>query len=214
MTRPTLLAVCRATTFGPTPGRIGRTGIDKRPQTGVVPVGTLGIDGDVQADTKHHGGVDKALYAYAEHEAQAWAERLGRPVPAGLFGENLRVAGVETTAAVIGETWRIGADVVVEVTMPRTPCATFAHRMGEERWVRRFTDAGLVGAYLRVRAPGDVRAGDTIEVLDRPEHGVTVGAVFSGLGRDDAARLRRAHDDGVVDLTEPVLARVASALEG
>ena len=208
-----LLAVCRASAPSPTPGRIGSTGIVKLEVEGPVTAGALGLERDLQADTQHHGGVDKALYAYAEHEAQAWAAQLGRAVPPGLFGENLRVAGVGTTDAVIGETWRIGAEVVVEVTMPRTPCATFAHRMGEPRWVRRFTEAGLVGAYLRVREAGTLRAGDEIEVLERPAHGLTVGQVFRGLSPADARLLRRTHEDGTLTLAEPVLRGLAAILD-
>lgn len=188
------------------------TAINKQPGTGPFTVGPLGLEGDVQADKKHHGGPDKALYAYAEHEAQEWAQRLGRPVPPGLFGENLRVDGVETSEAVIGETWRIGADVVVEATMPRTPCSKFAHRMGEPRWVRRFAETGLVGAYLRVRQTGTIRPGDEIVVLSRPLHGVTIASWFLDPTTEAAERLRGAHDDGDVTLSEPVLTRVSAVL--
>lgn len=207
-----LIAVCRAPHAVLVPELGEATAIDKQLATGQITVGRLGLEGDVQADKKHHGGPDKALYAYAEHEAQAWARSLGRPVPPGLFGENLRVEGIETSEAVIGETWRIGTDVIVEATMPRTPCAKFAHRMGEPRWVRRFADAGLVGTYLRVRQAGTVQAGDEIAVLSRPQHGVTVASWFREPTAEAAERLRVAHDDGDVTLSEPVLTRISAVL--
>jgi MOSC domain-containing protein YiiM len=160
----------------------GVTAIDKRPLEGPVAVGPLGIEGDHVEDTRHHGGPDQAVYAYAVEDARWWARELGRDVPPGLFGENLTVEGVDVTGAVVGERWRIGGErpdaVELEVRMPRTPCATFARRMGEPRWVRRFADHGALGAYLAVRRPGVLSAGDPVEVVHRPAHGVTVAQVF------------------------------------
>jgi len=42
-----------------------RSGIRKLPVTGRVAVHALGLDGDVQVNTKHHGGEGQAVYAYA-----------------------------------------------------------------------------------------------------------------------------------------------------
>ncbi|PFG35383.1 MOSC domain-containing protein YiiM [Flavimobilis soli] len=212
MTTATLVAVCRAprTVYLPALGK--ETAIDKLPTTEAVAVGPLGLEGDTQADRKHHGGPDKALYAYAQHEAEEWARRLGRPVPPGLFGENLRVAGMETSAATIGQTWRIGEEVVVEATMPRTPCTKFAERMGEPRWVRRFAEAGLLGAYLRVVQPGTVRSGDPIETLSRPDHGVTVASWFANQTPDAARALLDAHESGAVRLADEMVERAAKVL--
>ena len=208
MTEATLVAVCRAPRPVHVPSLGRETSIDKTATAEPVAVGLLGLEGDTQADKKHHGGPDKALYAYAEHEAEEWARRLGRPVPPGLFGENLRVAGVETSAAIIGETWRIGDDVVVEATMPRTPCATFADRMREPRWVRRFGEAGLVGTYLRVLQTGTVRAGDPIELVSRPEHGVTVASWFTEPTAVSASVLLDAHESGAVRLADHMVDKV------
>ena len=90
------------------------TAIDKRPVRGAVHVGTLGLAGDEQVD-RSHGGPDRAVYVYADEDAAWWSERLDRQIPAGLFGENLRTAGLPVTAARVGEQWRVGEDVVLEV---------------------------------------------------------------------------------------------------
>ena len=104
------------------------TAIDKRPVPGRLDVGRLGVAGDRQVDRKHHGGPDKAVYAYAEEDVARWADELGRELPPGTFGENLRTRGLDVTGALVGERWRIGSDgLVVEVTQPRIPCATI-HR--------------------------------------------------------------------------------------
>ena len=200
----TLLAVCRVHQLLPDAGVFGVTAIDKRPVGGPVRVRPFGVWGDVQADRADHGGRDKALYAYAQEAADRWAAELEREVPPGMFGENLRTSGVDVDGAEVGERWSVGADpataLVVEVTMPRTPCATFARRMGEERWVRRLARSGAPGAYLRVVRPGAVSAGDPVEVLSRPGHGVAVGRWLVEPAPEDARSLLSCADDGGLDL--------------
>lgn len=210
---PRLLAVCRVHALRDDDGPVGVTAIDKRPVDGPVSVGAFGLRGDVQADRRFHGGEDQALYAYAEEEAAHWATELGREIPPGLFGENLRTGDLPTTGAVIGERWRIGAAVEVEVTGPRIPCSTFGRYLGEERWVRRFTDAGLVGAYLRVLRTGTIQAGDAIEVIEQPEHDVTVGRWFSERSPADAQALQDAHASGRVRLCSSVHDTVRAVLD-
>ncbi|HEY2555660.1 MAG TPA: MOSC domain-containing protein [Diaminobutyricibacter sp.] len=195
-----LLAVCRVDRLLPDPGTVGVTAIDKRPVDEPLRVRPLGLYGDVQASRKHHGGVTKALYAYADEDARVWADALGRDIPPGLFGENLRTSGLDVSGAEIGERWRIGDELVVEVTFPRTPCATFQRRMGEPQWVRRFTEAGMPGAYLRVVHSGTIAAGDSVEVVSRPGHGVTVASWFTAADARQSAALDAAERDGSVGL--------------
>jgi MOSC domain-containing protein YiiM len=170
--------------------RLPATGIDKRPVTGPVAVtapgpkgdGAVGLAGDRAYDVKHHGGADQAVYAYAREDLDHWERRLGRPLADGSFGENLTTAGHDLNSALIGERWRIGARLVLEVSCPRIPCATFAGWLGEKGWTRTFTRAALPGPYLRVVEPGEVAAGDRIEVLSRPDdHAVTVASSFRAL---------------------------------
>jgi MOSC domain-containing protein YiiM len=75
---------------------------------------------------------------------------------------------------------------VLEVSCPRIPCQTFAEVIGSPRWIRRFTEQAWPGAYLRIVVEGDVGAGDTVSVIERPEHGVTIGEVFRALTGDRA----------------------------
>jgi len=178
-----LVAVCAVHQLLPDAGTVGVTAIDKRAVEGPVKVGPYGVHADVQADRKHHGGLEKALYAYAEEDAAYWATELGRETPPGWFGENLRVEGIDVNAALVGEQWQIGANVVVEVTMPRTPCQTFARRVGgdvERGWVKRFSAARRLGPYLRVVKTGKVQAGDEIVVLHRPEGAPSILDIYSG----------------------------------
>jgi MOSC domain-containing protein YiiM len=175
-------------------GDLDETAIDKRPADGRVVVrapgdGGVGLAGDQVVDVRHHGGRDQAVYAYAVEDRDWWAAELGRELGPGSFGQNLDVEGLDVTGAVIGERWQVGADgLVLEVTSPRVPCTTFQGFMDEPHWVKRFTDHGAPGAYLRVVAEGTVGAGDEVTVLDRPAHGVTIGDVFR-VRQTDASRL-------------------------
>lgn len=187
------------------------TGIDKRPLPGPVAIEPEGVVGDKQYYATH-GGENQAIYAYDRAEARRWAAELGREIPPGTFGENFAVDGMPVTDAVIGERWLVGGEsgVVLEVTGPRRPCQTFQAWMGEPHWVKRFTAQGDVGAYLRVLRPGTVRAGDPIEVLDRPAHGVTVREVFYAADTEPE-RLRRLLEQGQ-RLHPSVVAAVDKAL--
>ena len=163
-----LLAACVVHALRDDDGSVGITAIDKRAATGAVGVRTLGLFADVQADRAHHGGPDKAVYAYAQEDADYWEGVLGRALPPGWFGENFRTEGIDVSGARVGDRWTIGDSahpVVVEVTMPRQPCQTFARWVGgrdARGWVKRFTVAGRPGAYLRVTSTGTVCAGDSI----------------------------------------------------
>ncbi|MET9734688.1 MOSC domain-containing protein [Streptomyces sp. NPDC006458] len=164
----------------------GLTGIDKRPVEGPVRVtapgpkgvGRSGLAGDAVCDTRHHGGDDQAVYAVAREDLDAWETELGRELPNGCFGENLTTIGLDVSGALIGERWRVGPDLVLEVTCGRIPCRTFQAHLGEDRWVRRFTQRAAPGAYLRVIEPGEIRTGDRIEIVHRPDHEVTVALAF------------------------------------
>jgi MOSC domain-containing protein YiiM len=168
---------------------LSATGIDKRPVDGPVAViapgpkgtGEVGLVGDRVYDVKHHGGYDQAVYAYAREDLDAWEAELGRPLANGVFGENLTTLGLDVNGALIGERWRIGPDVVLEVSCARIPCATFQGWLEREGWIKRFTQAAVPGAYLRVIEPGDIRVSDPVDIVYRPDHDVTVALVFRAM---------------------------------
>jgi MOSC domain-containing protein YiiM len=158
----------------------GRSGIDKRPVGGPVLLMATGVDGDTVCDVAHHGGPDQAVYAYSVDDLAFWTAELGQPVLPGGVGENLTLSGVDCSGAVIGERWQVGA-AVLQVRGPRIPCQVFAGFRGVPDLVRRFVAARRPGAYLAVEHPGAVAAGDSVRVLDRPVHGVTVTHLMAAL---------------------------------
>ncbi|MEO7260296.1 MAG: MOSC domain-containing protein [Jatrophihabitantaceae bacterium] len=165
----------------------GKTGIDKRPVDHPVLVGRLGLAGDTICDTRNHGGLDQAVYAYAGEDTEWWQQQLAGELSfelgPGSLGENLTLRGVDVTHAVIGERWRVGG-AVLQVAVPRIPCSTFAGFWNVDRLLKRFTQSGRVGAYLRVLSEGEVAAGDEVAVLDRPSHGLTLVQTLRALTGD------------------------------
>ena len=164
---------------------IGRTSIWKEPLPGPVRLGPMGFAGDQVSDTKHHGGVDQAVYVFAREDLDRWVERLGAPIRDGLFGENLTTVGIDVNEAELGERWRVGT-ALLEVRSVRTPCNDFKCWLGENGfdntgWVKRFTADARPGPYLRVVEAGLVETGDPLTVEHRPGHGVTVSTMFRAL---------------------------------
>jgi MOSC domain-containing protein YiiM len=181
---------------------IGRTSIDKVAVPGRVAVRRLGLAGDEVSDTRHHGGADQAVYAFAREDLDHWAAALGQEIRDGQFGENLTTSGLDVNEAEVGERWRIGDDVVLEVASVRTPCNDFKVWMGRcgydsTAWVKRFAQAARPGPYLRVLVEGTIGAGDPIEVIHQPGHGVTVSMMFRALTLDHALLPRLLEVDGL-----------------
>lgn len=165
-------------------GRATRSGIVKAPVSGPVAVRGVNIEGDEQADSKHHGGIDQAVYAYARESYAWWQGELGRELAPGLFGENLTLDGIDVDGATIGERWAIGT-TVLEVTRPRIPCLKLAKRMDDLGFVKRFAEARRPGAYLRIVREGSLQAGDEVRLVSRPEHGVTIAIVNEAMLFDE-----------------------------
>lgn len=179
--------------------RTRTTGIFKEPQPGRVRVAGVTVGDDVQVDKKHHGGPMQAVYAYAAEDYEWWEGELEAELAPGTFGENLTTLGMDVTNALIGEVWAIN-DVAIQVTDPRTPCSTLRARMGIPGFVKRFAASRRFGAYFGIVQEGELGAGDSIEIVDRPGHGVTIArlgaayfdkdiaeaeAIFEALGRPE-----------------------------
>jgi len=174
-------------------GSEGRTGIDKRPTESAVRFENDGVAGDVVVDRKHHGGYDKAVYAYSREDSDWWEKEIGRPISNGAFGENLTTQGIDVNQAVIGERWQVGS-VILEVSEPRIPCRVFAGFWDRPTLIKDFTAALKSGAYLRIIKEGEISANDEIKVISRPEHGVTITDVFAAKSgeRGKIAQLKQA----------------------
>ena len=139
------------------------TGIYKMPVDGPVEIKSLGIEGDAICDKKNHGGPDQALYIYGGADYAWWEQELGQKLAPGTFGDNLTISELESAAFNVGDTLHIG-EVTLQVTSPRIPCGTFATRMGDPQWVKKFRAAERPGLYVRVVKEGVIKAGDPVTV--------------------------------------------------
>ncbi len=177
------------------PGRVP-SGFVKHAIEGRVPVGTLGLAGDAQADLRVHGGPDKAVYGYGVGCYAAWRAEL--PMHEALFGpggtgENLSIDGLAEAEVCVGDLVEVGS-AVLRVTQPRRPCFKFALRYADARMPRAMARNGLCGWYYRVVATGDVGAGDRHTLLERPHPDWPVARLFSGvtthpMGTEERAEL-------------------------
>jgi MOSC domain-containing protein YiiM len=126
-----------------------------------VKVTKLGLEGDVVVDKKDHGGPDQAVYVYGAGDYEWWSEELGREIAPGTFGENLTISDLESAHFNIGDYLHIG-NVTLQVTAPRIPCGTFAARMDDPQWVKKFRRAERPGLYCRVTKEGSIKAGEPV----------------------------------------------------
>lgn len=147
----------------PIDNKSGSTGIYKNPTSDPVTVNKLGLHGDTIVDTKHHGGVDQAIYIYGVPDYDWWSEEIKRELPAGIFGENITISDLVSSELCIGDTLTMGT-VILQVTSPRIPCATFAKRMDDPKFVKKFVNGERYGAYCRVLQTGTIQVGDAVEI--------------------------------------------------
>jgi len=158
-------------------GKTVTTGIFKEPVSERVMVRSLNLDGDRQADLTVHGGVDKAIYVYPFEHYDYWQSELpDTEFPPGIFGENFTITGLKEEEVNIGDRFAIGT-VKLMVTQPRLPCYKLGIRFGRPDMVKRFLASRRTGFYFRVLQEGEVRAGDTLELVSRDDNNITVADI-------------------------------------
>lgn len=140
-----ILAVCRGVPET-LPGKKAKTGIHKHAVSGAVMIDEHGVLGDAICNRKHHGGRDQAVYVEGSLTLDWWAGELTQSLEPGAFGENLIIEGLDNCRVAVGDRFITG-DIVLEVTSARIPCSTFAAKMGDPQFVRRYTRAGRPGIY-------------------------------------------------------------------
>jgi len=154
------------------------TSIFKTVVDGPVSIRKLNIDGDKQADLSVHGGRDKAIYVYPSEYYASWASDLGAiSLEPSQFGENLTVSGVTDSHVVLGSKFQLGT-AKVTVTQPRIPCFKLGIRLNDATFPKQFWEAGRLGFYLRVENEGTAEAGQSLQLVDAPVHGITVRGLY------------------------------------
>lgn len=158
-------------------GQTINTGIFKEPVTGTVPLRTLNLDGDRQADLSVHGGPFKAVYGYPSEHYPFWKRELpDTDLPWGMFGENFTTEGLFEDDLHIGDRLQVGTATLM-VRQPRLPCFKLAAKFQRDDILERFLDSGRSGFYFSVEKEGVVTAGDSIAFVSRDPKGITIAEI-------------------------------------
>jgi MOSC domain-containing protein YiiM len=200
-----ILAVCtgRAEKL---PGKSYKTGIYKHPVNAEVLVDAEGLLGDAICNRIHHGGADQAVYVEGSITLDWWAAELGRPIKPGTFGENIVIEDLDNRLVSVGDRF-IAGDLVLEVTSARIPCATFAARMDDPKFVKRYTKAGRPGIYCRVIQAASVSAGVAVDYRPYQGEKVTMPEMMATFGR------KLADEDRARYLATPINHKLRAKLE-
>ena len=184
------------------------TGIYKLPMDGPVEIKSLGIEGDAICDTKNHGGPDQALYLYGGADYAYWEQEIGKELAPGTFGDNLTISDLESATFNVGDFIHVG-EVTLQVTSPRIPCGTFATRMGDPQWVKKFRHAERPGLYVRVVREGVIQAGDPVTIEKYSGETVSIVQMYRDhYDKDYSEELLRRY------LNSPIDVRSREYLEG
>ena len=175
-------------------GELVTTGIFKEPVQGSVRLRKLNLEGDKQADLKVHGGVDKAVYAYAGEHYDYWRQELPEmSLPWGMFGENFTTEGMFEESVNIGDQFKVGTANLI-ATQPRMPCYKLGVKFGSMDMIKRFLASGLTGVYFKVMKEGELEQGDEIKLIKKDENSVTVKDIVRiyTIDKDDIQTIERA----------------------
>ncbi len=200
-----ILAVCLGAPE-PLPGRKAKTGINKHAVNATVMIDEEGLLGDAICNREHHGGRDQAVYVEGSLTLDWWSKELGRPLAPGAFGENLIIEDLDNCAVAVGDKF-IAGDLVLEVTSARIPCATFAAKMGDPKFVKRYMLAGRPGIYCRVLQASTVSAGAAVTYVPYAGSRVTMPELMAMLDRSPS------REDRTRYLTTPIHHRLRAFLE-
>lgn len=164
------------------PGKSDKTGIFKHAVNCAVMIDAEGLVGDAICNRKHHGGVDQAVYIEGSLTLDWWSSEFGRPYEPGTFGENMVISDLDNRDVAVGDRF-VAGDLILEVTSCRIPCATFAARMADPKFVKRYTAAARPGIYCRVIRGGVAEAGMPVDHRPFAGEKVTMPELIKTFGR-------------------------------
>jgi len=157
------------------------TGIFKTPVTTALHLGKQGVHGDVVANLKVHGGVDKACYLFATEQYDYWKTQYpDLNWNWGMFGENLTITGLDEAIMRIGNRYRLGT-ALIEISQPREPCYKLGYKFKDQTIIKKFIDHGHPGTYARVIEEGVVQIGDEFVLQEESKNTLTIQQFYNFL---------------------------------
>ncbi len=151
------------------------TSIFKKPVNKKIIVKKMGLEGDMQADLKAHGGINKAIYAYSYTHYKYWGKLLKKDFSNdyGLIGENITIDDFNEKEFFIGDEFKI-SDAIFKITQPRMPCYKLGIKMNKEDFIKYFINYNHLGMYMRVIKQGKIEKGDGLELVHREKNSMSV----------------------------------------
>lgn len=137
-------------------------------------------DGIEENETAAHEG---QVYAFFTHHYEYWRKRLGISTAWDWchWGENITFktdTSLNETNMNLGDKWRVGDDVVLQICGARVPCFKLSWRCGQkDKWLKELADSGFSGVYLKVLVGGAIRPGDRAVLLEKQRNSATVASI-------------------------------------
>jgi MOSC domain-containing protein YiiM/ferredoxin-NADP reductase len=162
------------------------SGIYKTPHSKPVKVAILGLEGDESAYIPHTGP-DNAIMHYPSQHYALWQEEIPQNAhlfTEGAFGENLVSENLHEGNVCIGDTIRVGREVLLQVTKPRQPCYKLNHRFEMKDMSLRSQNLNRTGWYYRVLQGGWLEAGNEMVLVERKYPQWTIKNIQKYLHKD------------------------------
>lgn len=180
-------------------GKLSNIG-EKRSPTGIykksveqVSVDLLGIEGDIQADKRFHGGPEKALHQYALSSYEKIIKRyplLHKKAEPGMIGENLSAIDMNEHNVCIGDIYKVGS-AILQVSSPRIPCWKIDAKFKQPDLHQFISQHRLNGWYYRVVQAGDITLNDKLILQQRPNTDFTVDTILKVINGEAEAQVIR-----------------------
>ena len=155
-----------------------KTGIFKQPTEKPINLTKEGVANDAVMDTRYHGGSHKSCYLFGANHYDYWKELYPElDWDYGMFGENITVEHLDESKICIGDTYKI-SDATIRISEHREPCYKLGVKFGTQKVLKQFVKYGYCGTYVQVLEEGKVRSGDTLQLLEKSEVGLTVQQFF------------------------------------
>ena len=159
-------------------GKIIETGIFKKPVNHSIFLGEEDVENDAVIDRRYHGGIDQAVYAYAENHYQYWQELYPNlNWKYGMFGENLTISNLDETQIQVGNIYKLD-EVILEVTKPREPCMKLGLVFGTQKILKQFWNSTKSGIYFKVLKTGNVSVNDELILIAKSDNASTIADVY------------------------------------
>lgn len=173
------------------------TSFFKHPVNEILEVSGEGISGDMQANTKFHGGIDKAIYAYSAQHYSYWEGILNRnDLTWGMFGENFTVSGEFNEEYIfIGDIFKVGSIEMMAV-QPRRPCSKLCMRFEDLTMVKKFWESDKPGIYFRVLKEGKIKKGNILEKTHESDCKISIAEIYRFLKKEslDTVKMNKLFD--------------------